>query len=389
MATKSNSSGKGNAPAGTTAKYSYSGLGYGGGNTTAKTTGSNSSTAAKSTGGGSSFAQTRQGPQIRPTGGVTRVNQGITLSSADYLKGGYGQYQQPPSKTQMAAAKPSPMQQYLNMRQAVDTGAGNTLQRAMAAPAVSMQRNANYTPSLSYGAQKPQKIMASLGDDMAASIEGRVAQRLANPGPLRGVSTQGRTPMVSPMAGQGSPYPGPTSPVAGKAGFPAYQQRLQDTMMANYNRGQTPPTQMAGMPQPTGAPPSRTSLISDDPSSLMSMNTVGRGVGGILGGIVGGPVGGMLGQKLGGIAMDKSQEYGHPLYGYGSGPQQERLSGFGGGGGDGRIMPHDVPPTSNSMVQSTPQQPQGPQGAQAFKPPRGMYPDYYSSWANLPRGLFG
>jgi hypothetical protein len=299
------------------------------------------------------------------------------------------------AKDQSRIPPTSSMQPFNDLRQYVskNTGPANPMARAMTGPQVSMGAGSTYrVGDLTMGSlRQPKSITASIGDDMASGIENRVAARLSQPKPLRGISTQGRnstaSPMISPMAGQGAPYPGPTSPVAGRAGFPAYQDRLKDTMMTNYNRGREPDIQMAGSPSSTGSP---SSLIGDSEDSLVSPNTLGRGAGGLIGSIVGGPVGGLLGSKLGGFAVDKAREYGHPLYGRNRGENQIAAEyddpslnvGLGRGG---LIDPLTGKPSQgNSAVQSTPQ----PKST-IFRPRPNAYPEYYSSWAGLPKGLFG
>jgi hypothetical protein len=187
----------------------------------------------------------------------------------------------------------------------------------------------------------PKQFTASIGDDMARGVG-------APSKPLRGVSTDGRElrtatgsyfapqqqPNQQPRQATGSYFPesGPTAGMMalGKinSGLGKYRDGLVSAGMfndqsadlgPNYNPNDGRQSGPEPMPDPTSAPPQRTSLISDDPNSLMSPNTVGRGIGGLLGGLVGGPIGGMLGSKIGGMATDKAREYGHPLYGYGRG----------------------------------------------------------------------
>jgi hypothetical protein len=265
-------------------------------------------------------------------------------------------------------------------------------------PQTRMTPNNVYSPGMiAYNAiSKPQKqSTVSYGDDMARGIEQRVASRVAQPRPLRGVSTEGRsTPMSGPTAGMVA---------LGKIndGLGKYHNSLENAGMfgggqmvdlgPNYGKGWLgPQSGPETRPDPASGPPERTALISDDPNSLMSPNTVGRGVGGVLGSMIGGPLGGALGSKLGGFAMDKAGEYGHPLYGLprSSNPiaaEYDDPSLNVGQGRGGFIDPMTgMPSQGNSAVQTTPQ----PQNT-AFRPKQSAYPDYYSSWANLPKGLFG
>lgn len=272
---------------------------------------------------------------------------------------------------------------YLNLREAVNG------QNKPSAP-FRMQAGTPYVPStLAYGAQRPLKqITSSYGDDMAAGIEGRVASRVNQPRPLRGVSTEGRSPMVSPMAGQGAPGFNPLMKSPLNNGFtPNSIRREYDQFAVNNSRRGND----GNNPMPTSGSPSRTALISDDPDSFTSPNTIGRVAGGLLGGVVGGPAGGLFGSKLGGMAIDKAREYGHPVYGYGRGnndiaAEYDNPSLLVGQGKGTFIDPMTGKPAQgNSAVQSTPTAAQ----AQAFRPSRGAYPNYYSKWAGLPQGLFG
>jgi hypothetical protein len=270
-------------------------------------------------------------------------------------------------------------------------------------------------------AAKP--YVESLGNDVADSIENRAAMRVAQgPGPLRGSSSVGRSPMISPMAGQGvsgasanrlgylaamRPASMPQSPMAGQGapGFgptsvfasrynPANLRSSYDKFaMSNFNKGGLFGGSLAGadtlgpdygtgdigpqsgpetMPDPTAGQPTQKYNVADSFRYDVNPSQQRQPIPGFLErvpGLIGGVASGL--NWLSNLPGDGPE--GSPYRMYGSGPDRQLNN------------PND-PQTATGAPNPVAAAKAPPVGVQF---PQFLYPEYTQAWAGLPRGLYG
>jgi hypothetical protein len=364
-------------------------------------------------------------------------SKGLSYSAADRAAAGYGQYQQPPSATSKntTVAYKTPETGIKVLRAYNDP-----MPTSIVAEAGRLSRDPTVIgmkfrqPADMRGVNWPQR--STFASKIDGPVYGAVAPRQMAAAPLRSATGTYFAPQQPPKQmlrqATGSYFP-PSGPTAGmqslakiNTGLGRFKTSLADAGMfgsqsadlgPNYNpddgmqRGpETMPDPTSGLPPqsgagmygdagqpwnaPAGTPPSRASLIGDDEGSFISPKTMGKGAGGLIGGVLGGPVGGLIGSKLGGFAVDKAREYGHPLYGYGTGngnrdESGNLLSGLGGGGNSGLIDPQLLEQQREKAKADAAKVDAAK--ANAASPINSyLYPQYtQSAWAPLPRGSYG
>lgn len=269
-----------------------------------------------------------------------------------------------------------------------------------------------------FAAAAGKPYQSSLGDDMASGIESRVQDRVAaGPGPLRGVSTVGRSPMISPMAGQGvsgenarrlsdlaaiRPSGGLFGPALSMQGpdLPVYRQNNEagresrrenrraiglaslpapnfdvaynpDTLGPDYETGNLgPQSGPETMPDPAGSIPSQKYNVADYVRYGVNPSQERQPIPGFFEKVPG---------LVGGVASGLNWLSNLP----GEGPQGGSLWQ-----GSRKEQPDPLDPQTATAapdpVQAAQQKPVGMQF------PQFLYPEYTQYWAqNLPRGPYG
>jgi hypothetical protein len=189
------------------------------------------------------------------SGGKSSFQKGATLSPADMLRGGYQNYQQPPSGAFAQTQIPTPINR---------VSGGNGVQ------AYSPQGN-SYTNEPTFKSGLPFKDQAQVPGKVDPNGYSMMAYG-ANPANGQGEYTQmafGQSPTqapgggISPMAGQGAPGFGPTSPFAN-----AYNMANVRDAYDRFAMGSAP----QGSPAPANG--QLDSLYGNDPSQAPSSNPV-------------------------------------------------------------------------------------------------------------------
>lgn len=331
--------------------------------------------------------------QTKATSKTSTYTKGTNYSPADYVKAGYNQY-----RTTSDAIKYGGKAQPVRL---ASTGASPKTDRE------TVPTGSNRKPYMqnNYAAYRQPPSVPQYPDSKAASIENRVAQRVATGPKIKGISTEGRTvpskPPVSPMAGQGLAWPGPTSPLAGRPSFPGYQGALTQLTMDVYNRGKPaipaasptgggPPRAVASTPQAPGQKYNVLNSLLGNTNPSQEVRVVPEFVTRLPGAI------GLIGSGINKIAN---------LPGDGPGPAPgadfpSQVGGSGGGGlFGGGMAAHlgDLSQYKNSGAVSNPAASSKSSVASAVAPtspaglvnPQFLYPRYSQTWAGLPVGLYG